>query len=151
MWVGSNVDCIFSSCWSYWAFFLELFFCLIWWLFRITLRFKTFLRMVFFSSSSSLFAASCLHLMHVNKCKHQMSVRFKTKEIITNVLFCLLTSLQTAFHLKSPIVFSYVLNALNGKWIWMKKTRAENKTKRKRFLALLNIMSYMGISLYNGH
>lgn len=70
----------------------------------------------------------------------------QTHTPITNVLLCLLISLQTTFHfswvLERPIVFNhYVLNAINDD--------GENKKTQKRFLALLNIMSYMGISLHN--
>lgn len=49
----------------------------------------------------------------------------------------LATSVQ--FHCIQPY---YVLNALNG---W------NNKKSEKRFLGLLNIMNYMGISLHNAH
>lgn len=72
----------------------------------------------------------------------------KTKKMITNVLLLFAQFITKVFSASRPSVrsfvrlyLSYVLNALNAKWM--------KRKKQKRFLALLNIMSYMGISLHN--
>lgn len=76
---------------------------------------------------------------------NKWTIQNNEKKTITNVLFCLLIPLQTAFQCDArkqrPLYLAiYVLNALNSEWM---------KKKPKRFLALLNIMScfenYMGI------